>query len=262
MVLSDRRTGRLSGKRAVITGGAMGIGAAAATLFAAEGATVGILDVSEEAGNKLADELLAQGLQASFHHCDVSDVGAVATAVDRFAELAGGVDVVFANAGIGTVVVGGTIESIDPDLWDRALAINARGVYAVCRSAIPYMRAASGGSIVVTSSSSALIGNTGRPTHAYAAAKGALMALTRAMAVSYGPENIRVNALLPGFIETRLTADVSTDPERLRAAISAIPLRRTGRPAEMAACALFLASDESSFVTGAMLVADGGQTIQ
>jgi NAD(P)-dependent dehydrogenase (short-subunit alcohol dehydrogenase family) len=106
-----------------------------------------------------------------------------------------------------------------------------------------------------------VIGNVGRPTHAYAASKGALLSLTRAMAATYGPENIRVNALLPGFIETRLTADVSSNPEHRRAAVDSIALRRTGRPDEMATCALFLASDDASFVTGAMLVADGGQTI-
>ncbi|HUG17184.1 MAG TPA: SDR family oxidoreductase [Thermomicrobiales bacterium] len=254
--------GRLGGKRAIITGGAMGIGAAAARLFVAEGATVGVLDVADVQGSSLVSELRSQGANASFHACDVADVDAVAEAVGRFAAESGGVDIVFANAGAGTIVVGGTVESIDPETWERALGVNTGGVYAVCRAAIPHLRRAGGGSIVITSSSSALIGNTGRPTHAYAASKGALLSLARAMAVSYGPDGIRVNALLPGFIETRLTADVSRDPERFQAAIDGIPLRRTGRPEEMAACALFLASDESSFVTGAMLVADGGQTIQ
>lgn len=261
MTTASARTGRLAGKRAIITGGATGIGAASARLFAAEGAAVSILDLAEEQGHALVAELQADGHPASFYRVDVADTDGVAAAVAAAADKHGGIEIVFANAGVGTVVVGGTIESIDPVLWDRALDVNTRGVYAVCRAAIPYMRRSGGGSIVITSSSSALIGNTGRPTHAYASSKGALVALTRSMAATYGAENIRVNALLPGFIETRLTADVSSNPERLRAAIESIALRRTGQPEEMAACALFLASDEASFVTGAMLVADGGQTI-
>jgi NAD(P)-dependent dehydrogenase (short-subunit alcohol dehydrogenase family) len=134
-------------------------------------------------------------------------------------------------------------------------------VYAVCRPSIPHLRERGGGSIVMTSSSSALAVTTRRPTHAYAATKGALIALTRAMAVSYGPDNIRVNALVPGFVRTRLTEDVVSLPELLEAAVAAIPLRRVAEPEELAACALFLASDEASFVTGTTLVADGGQTI-
>jgi meso-butanediol dehydrogenase / (S,S)-butanediol dehydrogenase / diacetyl reductase len=239
----------------------MGIGAATARLFAAEGANVGILDVADDEGQALVNALRASGAAGWFQRCDVGDVAGVADSVERLAAEMGGVDVVFANAGVGTIVVGGTVESIEPDLWDLALGVNARGVYAVCRAAIPHMRRGGGGSIVITSSSSAVIGNVGRPTHAYAASKGALLSLTRAMAATYGPENIRVNALLPGFIETRLTADVSSNPEHRRAAVDSIALRRTGRPEEMATCALFLASDDASFVTGAMLVADGGQTI-
>jgi NAD(P)-dependent dehydrogenase (short-subunit alcohol dehydrogenase family) len=123
------------------------------------------------------------------------------------------------------------------------------------------MRARGGGSIVMTSSSSALIGQAARPTHAYAATKGALIALTRAMAVTYGPERIRVNALVPGFVRTRLTEDVMSDPSQMEAALRAIPLRRVAEPEELAACALFLASDDASFVTGTTLVADGGQTV-
>lgn len=253
--------GRLSGKRAIITGGAMGIGAATARLFAAEGASVGILDTAGEQGYELADELRAAGANAWFGQCDVADVEGVAEAIDRFAAETGGIEVVFANAGVGTVVVGGTVESIEPERWDLAMGVNARGVYAVCRAAIPHMRSGGGGSIVMTSSSSALIGTSVRPTHAYAASKGALLSLTRAMAASYGPDRIRVNALLPGFIDTRLTADVSSNPDSLRRAVDSIALRRTGRPEEMAACALFLASDDASFVTGAMLVADGGQSV-
>jgi NAD(P)-dependent dehydrogenase (short-subunit alcohol dehydrogenase family) len=226
-----------------------------------EGAAVALLDVNTAAGRALVQELNGIGAHARFFDCDVRAVEGVSDAVNHAAADFGGVDIVFANAGVGTIVVGGTVESIDLDHWDLAFGVNARGVYALCRAAIPHLRARGGGSIVMTSSSSALVGTSGRPTHAYAATKGALVSLTRAMAVTYGPENIRVNALVPGFVRTRLTEDVMSDPAQMDAALRAIPLRRVAEPEELAACALFLASDEASFVTGATLVADGGQTV-
>ena len=252
---------RLFGKIAVISGAATGIGAATARRFVVEGAAVAVLDVNTTAGRALVQELNAIGGQARFFDCDVSDVDGVAVAVERAADELGGLDILFANAGVGTIVVGGTVETIDLNHWELAFGVNARGVYALCRAAVPLMRARGGGSIVMTSSSSALVGTARRPTHAYAATKGALVALTRAMAVTYGPENIRVNALVPGFVRTRLTEDVVSQPHAYEAAVQAIPLRRVAEPEELAACALFLASDDASFVTGTTLVADGGQTV-
>jgi len=252
---------RLHGKRVVITGGSTGIGAAVVRRFVAEGAAVAILDVNTGSAEALAADISHQGSTAFAIGCDVGDVAAVADAVEAAAGRLGGIDVVMANAAVGTINVGGTVESIEPERWDLAFDVNTRGVYAVCRAALPHLRVR-GGSIVVTSSSSALIGVGGRPTHAYTATKGALLSLVRALAVTYGPEGIRVNALVPGFVRTRLTADVVDDPAALAGAIEGIPLRRVAEPDELAACALFLASDEASFVTGAMLVADGGQTIQ
>jgi len=251
---------RLAGKRVVITGGATGIGAAIVRRFAAEGAAVAILDLNEADADALAAEARGDATVVALR-CDVGDVEQVSDAVDVAAGQLGGLDIVVANAAVGTVVVGGTVESIEPERWDLAFDVNARGVYALCRAALPHLRAAGGGSIVVTSSSSALVGVGARPTHAYAATKGALLSLVRALAVTYGPEGIRANALVPGFVRTRLTADVVGDPAALAAATAAIPLRRIAEPEELAACALFLASDEASFVTGAMLVADGGQTV-
>lgn len=247
---------RLEGKRAVISGGATGIGAASARRFVAEGATVAILDVNAEDGAALARELGAR-----FYEADVADVAAVERAVEQAAHDLGGLDIVFANAGVGTIRVGGTVESIEPERWDLTLDTNLRGVYALTRAALPHLKAAGGGAIVMTSSSSALVGTGVRPTHAYAAAKGALVSLARAMAVSYGPDNIRVNAVAPGLVRTRLTEDILGDPERARAAVSRIPLRRYAAPEELANVVLFLASDEASFVTGTLLVADGGQTV-
>ena len=249
---------RLANKRAIISGAATGIGAATARRFVAEGARVALLDLNVRDGAALARAL---GNAARFYACDVADVAAVARAVDAAATELGGLEIVFANAAAGTIQVGGTIETIEPERWELAFDVNTRGVYALCRAALPHLRAAGGGSIVLTSSSSALVGTAARPTHAYAATKGALLALTRAMAASYGPEGIRVNALLPGLVRTRLTADVLGDPAQAAAAIAHIPLRRVAEPDELAACALFLASDDASFVTGAALVADGGQTI-
>lgn len=253
--------GRLDGKIAVISGAATGIGAATARRFVAEGAKVAILDVNADDGQALATELAGVSDAARFFVCDVADPEGVATAVDTAASAFGGLDVVFANAALGTIVIGGTVESIEPERWDRAFGVNTRGIYAVTRAALPHLRARGGGSIIMTSSSSAFIGTNGRPTHAYAATKGALVSLARAMAVTYGPEAIRVNALAPGFVRTRLTDDLASTPESLERALAGIPLRRYAMPDELAACALFLASDDASFVTGTVLVADGGQTI-
>jgi cyclopentanol dehydrogenase len=252
--------GRLNEKHAVISGAATGIGAATARRFAHEGASVVILDANEEDGNALVAAINADGGRAAFFPCDVANPGETAHMIERAAATFGGLDVVFANAAVGTIVVGGTVETIEPDRWDLAFDVNARGVYAVCRAAIPHLRAAGGGAIVMTSSASALVGLTRRPTHAYAAAKGALLSLVRAMAVTYGPEDIRVNALAPGFVRTRLTEDVLGNPESRAAALATVPLGRYAEPEELAACALFLASDEASFITGTVLVVDGGQT--
>lgn len=253
--------GRLNGKIAVISGAATGIGAATARRFVAEGAKVAILDVNADDGQALATELAGTNDAARFFACDVEDVAAVATAVAAAAEAFGGLDIVFANAALGTIVIGGTVESIEPELWNQAFGVNTRGIYALTRAALPHLRTRGGGSIILTSSSSAFIGTNGRPTHAYAGTKGALVSLARAMAVTYGPEAIRVNALAPGLVRTRLTDDIVSKPESLERAVSGIPLGRYAMPDELAACALFLASDDASFVTGTVLVADGGQTI-
>jgi NAD(P)-dependent dehydrogenase (short-subunit alcohol dehydrogenase family) len=250
--------GRLMGKRAIISGASTGIGAATARRFVAEGASLILLDVNGADGQKLNDDLVARGGQCRFVACDVGDPELVQHVVAR--EASGGIDIVFANAAIGTITVGGTIESIEPDRWDLTFTVNTRGVYALFRAALPHPSASSGGSIVVTSSISAAIGSSTRPTHAYAASKGALLSLVRAMAVTYGPQGIRVNAILPGFVRTRLTEDVLGPPDSREATVATIPLRRYAEPEEIAACVLFLASDEASFVTGTLLVVDGGQS--
>jgi len=252
---------RLEGKVAVISGAATGIGAATARRFVQEGARVAIIDMNAKDGQALVDELNRPVEVARFFERDVADLDGVRDSVDQAAAAFGGLDIVFANAAAGTIFVGGTVESIEPERWDLAFGVNTRGVYGLTRAALPYLRARGGGSIILTSSTSAYIGTSARPTHAYAATKGALISLARSMAVSYGPDGIRVNAIAPGLVRTRLTEDIVSDPKRLEQAIQGIPLRRYAMPDEMASCALFLASEDSSFVTGTVLVADGGQTI-
>jgi NAD(P)-dependent dehydrogenase (short-subunit alcohol dehydrogenase family) len=156
------------------------------------------------------------------------------------------------------MVVGGTVESIELERWDLALDVNVRAMYLTSKAAVPHLRAAGGGAIVNTASVSAFQGSAARPTHAYAASKGAVLSLTRAMAVSYGRDGIRVNAICPGVIRTRLTADIVEGVERAAAAGQGIPLGRVGEPEDVARCALFLASDASSFITGTHIVVDGG----
>jgi NAD(P)-dependent dehydrogenase (short-subunit alcohol dehydrogenase family) len=177
----------------------------------------------------------------------------VAEAVRAFGRL----DVVLNNAGVGTMVVGGTVETIALEHWDLAQDVNVRAMYLVSRAAIPHMRGA-GGAIVNVASVSAYRGSMARPSHAYAASKGAVLALTRAMAASYGRDGIRVNAICPGTIRTRLTADIVERTERAAREGHGIPLGRVGEPEDIARCALFLASDDASFISGAELIADGG----
>jgi NAD(P)-dependent dehydrogenase (short-subunit alcohol dehydrogenase family) len=189
---------------------------------------------------------------------DLARADAATALVDTALSRWGRLNVLFNNAGVGTMVVGGTVETIDLDHWDLAQDVNVRAMYLVSRAAVPAMRGAGGGSIVNTSSVAAFRGSLGRPSHAYAASKGAVLALTRAMAASYGRDRIRVNAICPGTIRTRLTADFIERAERDAAEGRGIPLGRVGEPEDIAQCALFLASDEASWISGAAIVVDGG----
>ena len=156
------------------------------------------------------------------------------------------------------MVVGGTVETITLDHWDLAQDVNVRAMYLVSRAAVPHMREAGGGAIVNIASVAAFRGSTERPSHAYAASKGAVLSLTRAMAASYGRDRIRVNAICPGTIRTRLTADIVERVARVAKEGRGIPLGRVGEPEDIAHCALFLASDDASFISGAHIVVDGG----
>lgn len=252
---------RLAGKVALITGGTTGIGLACAQLFAREGARVMVAGRDEATGAAAVASAIGEvGGEIRYCQADVAQAADCARAVAATIAAFGALHIVVANAAVGTLTVGGTVESITPELWELALQTNIGGVTEVCRAAIPHLRAAGGGSVLLTSSVSAIVGGYRRPTHAYAATKGALLALTRAMAVSYGPEKIRVNALIPGLIRTRLTTDLLDDPAAAARSVAGIPLGFAGEPDDIAYAALYLASDEARFVTGAALIIDGGAT--
>jgi NAD(P)-dependent dehydrogenase (short-subunit alcohol dehydrogenase family) len=250
--------GALDGKVAIITGAATGIGRASAVVFAQAGARLVVTDVREEELTHTVEVVRGVGGEIVPVTADLARADAAAALVDTALSRWGRLNVLFNNAGVGTMVVGGTVETIDLDHWDLAQDVNVRAMYLVSRAAVPAMRGAGGGSIVNTSSVAAFRGSLGRPSHAYAASKGAVLALTRAMAASYGRDRIRVNAICPGTIRTRLTADFIERAERDAAEGRGIPLGRVGEPEDIAQCALFLASDEASWISGATIVVDGG----
>jgi NAD(P)-dependent dehydrogenase (short-subunit alcohol dehydrogenase family) len=253
--------GRLDGRVAAVTGGAQGIGRASASALAAEGARVAIGDVDEAEGERCVQEIRGAGGEVVFARTDVrsmDDVQAlVATAVERW----GGLDVMFNNVG---VAIGGAAGEMSEDVWQRVIDVNLTGVWRGMRAAIPVMLEAGHGSIVNTSSVQGHVGFLG--WSAYAASKGGVEALTRQAAVEYAAKGIRVNAIVPGTILTpmneRILREVD-DPEALLAEWKAMhPVGRIGMPEEVAAAVVFLASDESSFVTGESLRVDGGMIVR
>ena len=255
MSLAD--SGALTGKVAIVTGAATGIGRASALLFARAGARVALADVRAPELAAAEEAVRAAGGETASLVADLARPDDCAAVVAAAIRAFGRLDVLLNNAGVGTMVVGGTVESIGIDQWDLAQDVNVRGMYLVSRAAVPHLRG-KGGAIVNIASVSAFRGSVERPSHAYAASKGAVLALTRAMAASYGRDGIRVNAICPGTIRTRLTADIVDRVERSAREGRGIPLGRVGEPEDIARCALFLASDDASFITGAEIVVDGG----
>jgi NAD(P)-dependent dehydrogenase (short-subunit alcohol dehydrogenase family) len=256
MALSEKRA--LGGKVAVITGAATGIGRASALLFANAGARVALVDVRGPELERTAADVRATGGEVASVAVDLARPDDCATAVAAAIRAFGRLEVLLNNAGVGTMVVGGTVETISLDHWDLAQDVNIRAMYLTSRAAVPHMREAGGGSIVNIASVAAFRGSVERPSHAYAASKGAVLSLTRAMAASYGRDGIRVNAICPGTIRTRLTADIVERVARAVREGRGIPLGRIGEPEDVARCALFLASDDASFISGAHIVVDGG----
>lgn len=251
---------RLTGKVALITGSTSGIGRASAELFAAEGASVVINDdgIRDGLGRVVADGIVTGGGDAAYHQADVG-VGDQVAALIRFAvDRYGRIDVLMNNAFAGRIA---SVVAQEEANWDRVFACSVRAVYLGCKHAIPHMIEQGGGSIVNTSSVNGLLG--GRACAPYAAAKAAIINLTRQMAVDYGAYNIRANALCPGRILTEHKIEwLAQNPAEERRQQLVYPLGRPGTMREAANAALFLASDESSFVTGHALVVDGGLTAQ
>ena len=243
--------GRLDGKVAIVTGAASGIGAATARRFAAEGARVVVADVNDEAGARVAAEI-----EGAYRHADVgvlADVeGAVAFAVERY----GGLDVMHNNAAVSG---GGYVSEIDPGVWELSLRIMMTGVFYGMRAAIPAMLARGGGSIITTSSVEGFFGE--RMSAPYCTAKAAVINLTRTAALEYGRRNIRANCICPGVVDTPMAEMLMSVSGRTREDFAAQhAIGRILRPDEIASVALFLASDESSAITGTAIVADGGLT--
>jgi len=248
---------RLENKVALISGGARGMGAVEAKMFVQEGAKVVIGDVLDEDGKQTESEINETGGECVFVHLDVTDEtawqDAVAAAVDRFGKL----DILVNNAGIARI---NNVEDTTSDEWDLVMDINAKGVFLGTKAAIPEIRKAGGGSIVNISS---IAGLTGGRTSSYAASKGAVRLLTKSSAIQYAGEGIRCNSVHPGVIETPMTTPVMLNTQEGRDLnASRHPLGRVGQPEDIAYGVLFLASDESSFMTGSELVIDGGLTAQ
>ncbi|MCU1304140.1 MAG: Short-chain dehydrogenase [Candidatus Sulfotelmatobacter sp.] len=248
---------QLRGKAAIITGGAGGIGRAAALLFAREGAAVSVVDLNRDAGQDIVREIHEVGGRGIFECADVTSSSDCRRVVERTIREFGGIDVLFNNAGI---IRRASVVEISEEDWDAVMKVNVKSMFFMCREVIPIMVKAKGGSIINSASGWGLAG--GARAAAYCASKGAVVLMTKAMAIDHGRENIRVNCLCPGDTDTAMLRNearqLGEEEDRFLVESAKRPLGRMGRPEEIAEAALYLASDAASFVTGTALVVDGG----
>jgi NAD(P)-dependent dehydrogenase (short-subunit alcohol dehydrogenase family) len=245
---------RLSGKVAIITGGGSGIGKAIAMAFIREGAKVAITGRDSKKLDRAAAEIGADCLAVSADVSNGANVQKLVSAtLDRFKRI----NVLVNNA---AVLLPGTAESLSEEDFDQTFDINVKGLWLMSRAVLPHMRVAGGGSIVNIGSVLSMVGARNRV--AYSASKGAVMAMTKAMALDHAAENIRVNCIAPGIVETEMVARFSTDENARKQRVALHPIGRFGQPAEVASAAVFLASDESGWTTGSAITVDGGYSAQ
>jgi NAD(P)-dependent dehydrogenase (short-subunit alcohol dehydrogenase family) len=245
---------RLDGKVALITGAASGMGASMARLFAREGARVALADLLDEEGRAVAAEITAGNGAAAYHHLDVTGESEWQRVAEAVVGQWGGLDILVNDAGLSGSAVA---DLFDAAAWDRLMAVNARGVFLGMKFAIPLMKARGGGAIVNISSISGITGQHG--VHVgYNASKGAVRTLTKAAAVQHGRDNIRINSIHPGLMPPMRSSGRTADPAVRAKMLEVVPMGRAGRVEEVAYAALFLASDEASYITGAELYVDGG----
>ena len=252
--------GRLEGKVALISGGAKGMGEIEARMFAEEGASLVIADILDDRGKNLASEIseISSSGECVYVHLDVRNMSEWNTVVETAIKKFGKLDILVNNAGVTSRMM--LLDTPEED-WDRVLDINSKGTFLGIKATVPAMRESGGGSIVNISSQMGLVGGDFSSPQ-YQASKGAVRLLTKSVAVQYAAENIRCNSVHPAPIETDMTAGMRADKEKFADMIRRIPMGRYGKPEEVAYAVIYLASDESSFVTGSEVVVDGGWTAQ
>lgn len=249
---------RLKDKVALITGGGSGIGYQTALLFAKEGAAVVVVDINDASGNKTVDDITAQGGKAVYVHADVAQAADCERMIQAAEESYGALHILFNNAGISHADDDDAMKTTE-DVWDLTMQINVKSVFLGCKFGIPALRRAGGGSIINTASFVASMG-AATPQLAYTASKGAVLSMTRELAAIHARERIRVNALCPGPLRTELLMKYLNTEEKKQRRLVHIPMGRFGEAEEIAYAVLYLASDESSFVTGTNFLVDGGIT--
>jgi NAD(P)-dependent dehydrogenase (short-subunit alcohol dehydrogenase family) len=250
--------GRFSGKRAIITGASKGIGRAAAIRLAQEGGRVGLISRTAADLEAVAALITAAGGEALALPADVTDEDELSSAIDRATQAWGGLDIVISNAGIELPFEDAAADALPLSVWNRIIHTNLTGQFLTCKHGIRHLLANGSGAVVMVGSPCGEKGFCFKE-HAYTASKGGIMSLMKVMALDYAPFNIRVNACIPGFIDTPMNAHVMSDPELLNTWSATIPMKRPGTSEETAAVILFLASDEASYVLGSAYVVDGGQ---